>query len=668
MGKSSVRALVALGALMVVAACSSSKGGAGPGGVAPVDLSVKVTDAPTTGALAGTVVDENGAPIAGATVNAVGAAGTVSATTDGSGAFSLAPTPGRVQIQASAKGKVPVSRTVGVTSTSPALRLKLVTAGAAQTVTAAGGTLKAGVVTLTIPSGAYPSGGTVAATWIDRAHVSGASGHALFVDDVASYRFVGQLAAEASAEPLSPSTLHVPVPEGLAGDETLVLFATQNGEMVGGQFSPTGVAKGVADFTVPHFSMWTVMRRQLLTGLAYALAAGWVLLDPGIRAVTALNDAVKHSGPPSNLFPDVPDFEGADIAPDTTLDGSHMVVGSPTGAVVYVDEGPVMLMTGVSADGHFRPVLECVRNCNVQAEVPTTPAAPSGENKLIIKTVEGAEVDIHGTVVSLSQQACSQAGNTAIDRFEVAEGESFLRIGSDGITVVAGKQVLGCDGCKDPKQTVCDCDVKACGDAGGVCLVCPGEDPHQDNGSVQDPTGHVIRNCVPSGTVCCNGANAAFISICVPYPQGPAICQCAGSARAACATPNSVCVPEDSSPPGVFDCTYATPDAPCDSSPFPGSPPAWACRTLSSDVQNCGACGNTCPGSPFDPSEVCYAGACHSQPCKPGGVCYNRPSSAGDAYTNFCSPQTMSCQCKCCTGADCGKAGVGTWNCPPGCM
>lgn len=240
------RAFITLGAVLLGGAYSARVPDGS--GVAAVDLSVSETDAPTPGALAGTVIDEGGAPVPNATVTA----GSATATTDDSGAFSLAPTPGRVQLQASAKGRVSLFRSVGGTSSSPALRLRLVRADASQALTAAGGPLSAGSITLSVPSGAFLSGGQVAATWIARAQVSAASAPAFFMDQEGTrHRFVGQLDVHASSASASPVTLQVPVPAGTPGQATFVMYAIDGGE-VGQRVTASSVANGVATFSVPQ--------------------------------------------------------------------------------------------------------------------------------------------------------------------------------------------------------------------------------------------------------------------------------------------------------------------------------------------------------------------------------------------------------------------------------
>ena len=124
------------------------------GKAVPADLSVKVTDAPTTGALSGTVVDEGGTPIANATV----ILGSASGTTDGGGAFHLTPGPGRALLTVSAPRRVSFLRPFGITSSSPGMRVRLVPLGAPQDVGAKGETVTAGVVTLELAVGVYPSG------------------------------------------------------------------------------------------------------------------------------------------------------------------------------------------------------------------------------------------------------------------------------------------------------------------------------------------------------------------------------------------------------------------------------------------------------------------------------------------------------------------------------
>ena len=603
MGKSSVRALVALGALMVVAACSSSKGSAGTSGaVAPVDLSVKVTDAPTTGGLAGTVVDEDGVPIAGATVNAVGAVGTVSTTTDGSGAFALAPTPGRVQLQISAMGRVPFSRSIGVTSISPTLRFKLVTAGAAQKIMAAGGTVKAGDASLVVPNGAYPSGASITATWIDRAHVSGATGRPLFVDDVARYRFVGQLSVDASSEPASPVTLQVPVPAGMPSDEALVAVAIVNGEIAGAQLAPTGIANGVASFALPHLSTWTVMRRRLITAVAVPLAAAWVVLD-------VINDGANALAARLEV--------GQDLPPESEV--SDAVVVAPNGAQVYLDAH----VSTIHTDDDGTTSSTCIELCNVQADVPPTPAAPPGKTKYQIRT-KTAALGCRGTVFSVRQKACSVADGSAIDTVEVSEGDVDFNVGGADYDVPAGKQAEGCDGCKDPKQAVCDCDVKACEAAGGMCDPCIGK----ARGYVTVGSGlGGISSCVEKGSLCCLQST---MLLCLPsqFPGYAITCQCAGSQNAGCATSNSACGAN-----GIVDCGAQTlgkssnalllcsgddPNKPSGDGFHCLNPGGLGAFPTKGEIQECGACGNICPsvlaadGTPY---VVCRGGRAPTAIC-----------------------------------------------------
>jgi hypothetical protein len=655
MPKASVRGLVAISALLIIAACSSSKASS-TSSIPPTDLSVKVTDAPTTGALAGTVVDEAGAPIANATVTAGGEM----TTTDGSGAFAFAPAPGRAVLVVSAKGKITVTRSVGVTSESPALRLKLVTAAAPQKVTAAGGPLKAGVVTLAIPSGAYPSGGTVAATWIDRAHVSAASGRALFIDqDGARHRFVGQLDVQASAQPAASVTVEIPIPAGTPTQATPVMYANEGAEL-GQLVMATSVANGVATFTLPHFSSWAMYLSIAVGEVALsAYITAWMVLDVGVGAATVVTDAV--TGRAATIVAALQ--PGDDLPSDSET--RDVTVVAPNGAQAYLDAHVSRVHT--NDDGTTEST--CTEECNVQADVPPTPAPPSGLKKFLIRT-KTAVFGVRGTVLSVKQKPCSQADGSAIDTVEVSEGDVDVNIGGFDVDVPAGKQAEGCDGCKDPKQAVCDCDVFACRIAGGECRVCPGQRPEQVSGSINDATGHPINGCLPKGSVCCNGANNTFVSVCSPFPDGPAICQCAGNAHAACATANSVCVPDGTLPAaGVLDCNYGSGTAPCYGPPFPAAPASqWACDSFTYDSSNCGACGNVCPNASNREAEVCYLGVCHAQPCQPNAACYRLPSGPNDAYTNFCSPQTMSCQCTCCAGADCNANGPGSWKCPPGCM
>ncbi len=590
----------------VLAGACNLKSGSGDapvpldGKVAPVDLSVKVTDAPTTGALAGTVVDDNGAPIAGATVTADSA----TTTTDGSGAFSLAPPPGRAVLVASAKGKITLTRSVGVTSASPALRLKLVTAGASQMVTGAGGPLKAGVVTLTVPSGAYPSGGTVAATWIDRAHVSAASGRALFIDqDGTRHRFVGQLDVQASAQPASPVTVQIPIPVGTPSQATLVMFAN-DGAALGQRVLSTSMTNGFATFTIPHFSSWAVYLAVGAAEVALAVVVtSWMILDFTVGAVARQAAAATVAG--WNLAPE----EGLDIPSESEVGGVTVV--APNGAQTYLDDH----VSRIHTDEDGTTSLTCIEVCNVQAEVPPTPPPPPGRVKFHINTPKSTgTMGVRGTVFSVRQKPCSGADGTAIDTVETSEGDVDFSVGGAHFDVRAGKQAEGCDGCKDPKQAVCDCDVKACEAAGGECLKCPGESP-QARGALIEGSPF----CVPKNSVCCARDRGQFVAVC---SDSRGVCQCAGKSQAGCATRNSLCV-TDRGGERILDCGL-TPEqpSPCENA-LEGGGSVWSCDNAEAylrDVNNCGSCGHKCPKN---------AGGVHSYVCN-GGKCMDCNNGCGD--------------------------------------
>lgn len=601
MRRSSIRALVALSVLMVVAACSSSKGTAGASGtVAPVDFSVKVTDAPTSGALAGTVVDENGAPIAGATVTA----GSTTTTTDASGAFSLAPAPGRPVLVASAKGKITLTRTVGVTSASPALRLKLVTAGAAQMVTAAGGAIKAGVVTLTVPSGAYTSGGTVAATWIDRAHVSAASGRALFIDqDGTRHRFVGQLDVQASAQPSSPVTVQIPIPVGTPSQATFVMFAN-DGAALGQRVLSTSMTNGFATFTIPHFSSWAVYLAVAAAEVALAVVVtSWMILDFTVGAVARSAAAATVAG--WNLTPE----EGLDIPSNSEVSGATVV--APNGAQAYLDNH----VSQVHTDEDGTTSLTCIEVCNVQAEVPPAPPPPPGRVKFHIDTPKSTgTMGVRGTVFSVRQRPCSGADGTAIDTVETSEGDVDFSLGGAHFDVRAGKQAEGCDGCKDPKQAICDCDVIACGKAGGICDPCIGRPAYLRDGQGRADGFFGVKDCIVKGTICCTGTGPLPSRPCQPEPGGASAgyCQCEGSEFAGCASQKSACGSQ-----GIVDCGARNHLDVCPVLKASPGGPDFECVSLqsgsgeASSGDNCGACGAVCKSDPSGyPNRQCVGGKC----------------------------------------------------------
>jgi hypothetical protein len=399
----------------------------------------RVTDAPTMGTLAGTVRSEVGAPITGVAIMA----GAVRTTTiNAAGAFAFSAPQGRTALTVSAPGHIPFSRTIGITSDSPDLGVTLLPLPAPIVVTSAGsaayaasGGIDLGRASVEISAGAYTSDATLTLSWIDAKHIYAASGRALFLDEHGTHRFVGQLYTEASRQPAISATLHVGVPAGMFGDESLVAYEIHGGEM-GERVAASDVTGGVASFVLPRLSTWTVVRERALTASLPASTTAWMLLDGRLS---------KASG--------IGGYEaGDDIPAGARVSGNAFAAAAYNGVQIWSEGGATL---DAKDDGMSSAT--CFGLCSLQAEVPPDPSRPAG--KRTFRAMAGTEsaAAAPGTICRLSQDLCARENNSVIARAEVTEGNVDLSFAGHAVNLPAGKQSKGCDGCTEPTKALCDC-------------------------------------------------------------------------------------------------------------------------------------------------------------------------------------------------------------------
>jgi hypothetical protein len=108
-------------------------------------------------------------------------------------------------------------------------------------------------------------------------------------------------------------------------------------------------------------------------------------------------------------------------------------------------------------------------------------------------------------------------------------------------------------------------------------------------------------------------------------------------------------------------CTCAQGRADCDGDPSNG------CEvSVSSDVNNCGECGNICPGAPND-APICSAGQC-AMSCETGYAdCDGDPTNGCEDFVATDPNNCGECGNVCAAGSSC-TAGKCVPSCPPGYM
>jgi hypothetical protein len=196
----------------------------------------------------------------------------------------------------------------------------LVAQAAPQTVTATGGTVTAGSMTLQFPAGAYAASTSVVATAYDGTAVPSVSGPVRYVDaNGTGWEVLEALDVQVPSEPAQPVTLKAPVPLGTAASDVALV------DLVGGAWAnpvaPTSVSGGWATFSVAHFSDPAVVHKSspsvwftFVSGLVqFTDATGTHYASPGMEcgvgcviqtAQNALAEVVFDEGSVFQLFRD----------------------------------------------------------------------------------------------------------------------------------------------------------------------------------------------------------------------------------------------------------------------------------------------------------------------------------------------------------------------------
>ncbi len=223
-----------------------------------------------------------------------------------------------------------------------------------------------------------------------------------------------------------------------------------------------------------------------------------------------------------------------------------------------------------------------------------------------------------------------------------ASGGSGGALGGSGGSSASGGSsgnagAAGSGGCSSNAE--CAAPTPVCDTAQGVCVECtPSDDPC--------PTGQYCDTTNQCASGCNDGSDCSAPT---PHcaPQTHQCVQCLGDTD--CPS-GEICV-QNACAPGC------SPTQPCADSSHTCCNNS--CHALSSDINNCGACGTACP-SYANATAVCSNGSCSMGSCAPGFLdCNQNPADGCETNASLASCICTPGQQQSCYGGPAGTAGVG---------